>query len=207
MRAKACLSRVLMLCLVFVALGCPPRVPVLRLIFNQGTFGDTAYLSESEHSVFFDTENQMGDDFRLTGRTSAVTHVTWWGAYANNTPVEDNFLLTVYRDNGAGMPESGGYWEQGAGDQVNRTATSGVVEPGVLDLTIYEYSCNVEDWDFETDTIYYLSIVNDTASGTWMWCANGSSSQGNDFGVHRVTWGEDWTANTVDMAFVLRSNR
>jgi hypothetical protein len=187
-----------------MATGCPPRVPVLRCIFNQGTYGTTAGYSESEYSDFFGGESQLGDNFMLTEGNSTVTHVSWYGAYRDNVPVTDDFLLTVFRDNGTGMPETGGYWEWRAADAVTRTATDGLIAPGAWDVTIYEYSCDVSGWNLEPDTTYFLSIVNDT--GKWMWCFNGSPTQGDTFSVARDSWGDDWGANGLDLTFRLWSD-
>lgn len=207
MRIRTCLASAVLFGFVAASAGCPARVPVLRSVFNQATQGTAAHLSEAAFSVYFDIENQMGDDFELAPGDATVTRVTWYGAYANDLPVTDDFTLTVYRDNGAGMPDTGGYWDRRAGNEVNRRATSGLVEPGLFDLTIYEYSCEVAGWELDPDTTYYLSIVNETADGTWLWCTNGSAAQGNDFGVHRTTWTEEWNATVLDMAFRLWSDR
>lgn len=204
MRTRTCSIILLLLCVVLLTSGCPPRVRPLRLVFNQGTPGTTAGYSESEWSDFFGGEQQLGDDFRLTEGNSTITHVCWWGAYRDNTPVEDNFLLTIFRDNGSGMPDTGGYWEYGAGEVANRTATSSRVDPGGWNLTIYEYSCDVTGWELEPDTTYYLSIVNDT--GKWMWCTNGSVTEGNNFSVARESWGDAWGSNGLDLTFQLWSN-
>ena len=203
MRMKGILTVVLLMCVVAAGTGCPPRVAPLRCIFNQGTYGTYAFYSESEWSDFFHAEQQAGDDFTLTEGNSTVTHVSWHGAYRDNAPVTDDFTLTVFRDDGAGMPETGGYWEHRTYEHVDRTATSGRVEPGVADLTIYEYSCDVTGWDFAPGTTYYISIVNDT--GKWVWCEEGGSG-GNGFCVFRESWGDDWHGDALDFAFRLWSN-
>ncbi|MFO7976554.1 MAG: hypothetical protein R6V12_18190, partial [Candidatus Hydrogenedentota bacterium] len=204
MRTRVCLTIGLLLGVVVFVVGCPWRVPALRLIFNQGTYGTYGFYSKTDTSVFFGGEQQVGDDFRLTGENSTITQVRWWGAYGDNTPVTDDFLLTIYRDNGTDMPEPHGFWEYRAEDLADRTATTGIIDPGIRDLTIYEYICDVEEWELEPDTTYYLSIVNDT--GTWIWCTNGSATEGNTFCVIRDTWGEDWHDEASDMAFQLWSN-
>ncbi|HOD50357.1 MAG TPA: hypothetical protein PLM14_06850 [Candidatus Hydrogenedentes bacterium] len=205
MRNRIGLTGTLLLCVFIAGIGCPLSAPMLRLVFNQGTCGDTAGYSESDYSDFFGGEQQLGDDFELTAPTSTVTLVKWWGAYRDDDPVTDDFTLTVFRDNGTGMPDTGGYWEWRAGDVVNRTATTMRIAPATWDLTVYEYSCEVEGWvGMEPGEKYFLSIVNDT--GKWMWCDNGSASEGNNFGVAREGWGDDWGSNAVDMAFQLWSN-
>ena len=204
MRFQTCLTAALLVCFVLVFTGCPPRVPVLRCIFNQGAYGTTAGYSESEYSDFFGDEQQLGDDFTLSEGNSTVTRVTWYGAYRDNVPVTDDFTLTVFRDNGTGMPETGGYWDCRVAETATRTATSGVVGPGTWDITIYEYTAEVVGWDLEHDTTYFLSIVNDT--GKWMWCTNGSPIEGNSFSVARDGWGDAWGANGLDLTFRLWSD-
>jgi hypothetical protein len=204
MRTRACVITVVLVCVLFVNSGCPLRVRSLRLVFNQGTYGTYGFYSETDFSAFFEAEQQVGDDFRLPEGHATITQVRWWGAYGDNAPVTDDLLLTIFRDNGSGMPDTGGYWEYRAADSAERTATTGVIDPGVRDLTIYEYSCDVEGWELEPDTTYYLSIVNDT--GKWIWCTNGSATEGNNFYVIRNTWAEEWRSGTYDLAFQLWSN-
>jgi hypothetical protein len=207
MRTKTYAACAVLVCCGTLLAGCPTWIPVLRLVFDQGTPGEMAYLSEADRSVFFDVEAQMGDDFSLPEGDSNVTHVTWWGVYSNNEAVTDDFTLTIYRDNGMGMPDTGGYWEHRAAETATRTETTGFVEPGLRNLRIYRYRCEVEGWNFDPDTTYYLSVVNETASGTWMWCVNGSDSEGNNILYTRSSWGDAWTSHTGDMAFRLHSDQ
>lgn len=204
MRIKACLTCGILVCFIVAANGCPPpREPVLRLLFNQGTYGTTAGYSEMDWSDFFSGEQQLGDDFELTGDNTTITHVSWWGVYRDNLPVTDDFMITISQDNGAGMPDVGGFWEHRIGDLAEREATSGRVGPGDpgWSLTIYHYSCEIPDWEMEPGATYFVSIVNDT--GKWMWCTNGSAAEGNNFSVARESWGDAWGANGLDLTFQL----
>ncbi|MCP4639908.1 MAG: hypothetical protein GY851_05730 [bacterium] len=192
------LGLVLLLCA-----GCPPRVPMLRLIFNQGTYGHSGGYSEDEYSTFFGDTQQLGDDFHLTADNSTITYVRWWGAYRDDTPATDDFSIRIYLDNGSGMPESWSYCDYRAG-AVAREDTGDIFEPGGWNLNIYEYSTAIPPFVLDPVSTYYIVIVNRT--GKWLWSTNGSPSQGNNFGVSRDTTTGPWGSHGLDNAFQLWSN-
>ena len=125
------------------------------------------------------------------------------GVYRDNVPADDEFTIFVYEIYD-GVPLSHPWYEY-ASTEAERVATGGTLRWGLDDLSIYQYSLEIPDAEFEPDTSYALSIVNDT--GRWAWVVNGSSSQGNDQGWSRTERYGDWSANAIDSAFVLWSNR
>lgn len=174
---------------------------MLRLLVDQGGYGDSGGYSELRESDFFGGIQQLGDDFSLASGRSTVTSVRWWGAYRDNLPAEDDFTVRIYVDNGTGMPETWSSYEFHAG-AVTREATGDSFEPGGWNLDIYEYSVALpEAWELEPGVRYFLVILNDTER--WLWSDNGSAAQGNNFGVSRTTLAGEWGSHGIDMAFLL----
>jgi len=198
-RALGCL---VVLAMVATWVGCPPVRP-LTIRFNQGTYDDLAGYSELNPSTFFGGTQQLGDDFTLAPGTATITYVRWWGGYRDNSSPMDDFTIRIFEE-GCGLPEMTPLHEVHAG-AAGRYPTGDVISPGVWDAAIYEYSTNVPAITLDPSTTYFISIVNDT--GRWLWCNNGSASEGNDYGVSRDTVDGAWGSHGIDMAFQLWSNQ
>jgi hypothetical protein len=135
----------------------------------------------------FEDGQQVADNFQLLPNASTITDVHWWGAYFNgNTPTEpDDFTIRVFVDAG-GVPAVNPLAERAVGN-VARTATGDTVGSDV-----YEYSTTLDPIALDPNTIYWLSIVNDTTADTddlWYWPVKSSIGDG----ATRNAEGEAWT--------------
>lgn len=98
-----------------------------------------------------------------------ITNVVWQGMYNNGTviPDTDDFTISFYEDDGFG---SVGQLIASVevGDVVNRVATGA----SFGDSLFYEYEASIDPGiEVITGSIYWISIVNDTALLGWYWAA------------------------------------
>lgn len=195
---KLAFHALLLAVLVVSVNGCP-RVEPVRLLVNQGDYGEQGGYSELHHSDFFGGTQQLGDDFTLAEGLSEITHARWCGAYRDDTPVEDDFTIRIHRDNGFGMPQAWAAYEFHAG-AVDRVATDEALAPASWDLDLYRYEYQLEDpLDLDPGDTYFLVILNDT--GKWMWSNCDAVAQGNNFGVSRTLTFGLWGSHGIDMRF------
>jgi len=158
------------------------------IIYDNGAPNEeTAYWSD------YDSGWRAADDFSLGAGNNVITDIHWWGGYwYENTPLElDDFTILIYNDLD-GLPNEV-VWSDNVGN-VNRDIT----DMDVGDSDIYYYWVHIDSPELLSDTIYHLSIVNDTTndSETWAWAK--SSDGGFSWGP-----GDFWGYEPSELAFNL----
>lgn len=189
-----------LVCIVVVLAGCPPRVPVLRMIYNQGNFGDDAYVSILD-GVDHTPSPQAADGFVLTGASPEIRVIQWWGTQDPAITDEDDFVIRIFEDDGTGLPKMVPLYSIPVG-AVAKTDTGENAKPEVGSWPIFEYSVELIPFDLTPGLPYYLSIVNTTGHDwVWMW----TDDVGVDMEAYtRLSDEEDWTGTlTHDVAFRL----
>jgi len=186
--------------MVLLAAGCPSGVPVLRMIYNQGNFGNDAYVSILD-GVDHTPSPQAADGFVLGGESPEIRVIQWWGTQDPAFSDEDDFVIRIFEDDGAGLPNRVPLYSIPVG-AATRTDTGDTAKPEMGSWPIFEYSVELIPFDLEPGVPYYLSIVNTTGHDwVWMWT--------DGVGVEmeactRLADDEDWTAPlTHDVAFRL----
>ena len=198
-------TRLVLAAILAVTCGCPlAGAPVLRLIYDQGTCGDSGAYSELYYSDFFGAAAQQADNFTLDTDDSSITYVRWYGAYRDDYTGEDTFTIRFYATSGTGVPRETPV-RTVAPLTITRSDTAFVFEPGGWALPIYEYTATIPVVALTPGIPYWISILNDTER--WLWCTNGSGDEGDSFAAGRSDTSGEWGANGLDYAFQLWSDR
>jgi len=111
------------------------------------------------------------DDFQLAPGATTLTDVHWWGGYGSNLVSSvDNFTIRLFADNGGTPEETPSVLNMNVGN-LNRVFTA-TAPNGLL---AYAYSVDIAPVQLQSNTVYYISIVNDfsVVGGTgWAWFAS-----------------------------------
>jgi len=151
------------------------------VIFNNGPLGNNGFISDT--SFFPNSAGGTGqfsaDDFTLAPGANVITDIHWNGLYfQGNTPLAtDNFTIQFFA-NVAGAPDTTPLLSLPIGNAA-RTDT------GINSSTgndIFAYSVDVAPITLAANTVFWLSIVNDTTADTndnWFWSMQDAA--GNSF--------------------------
>jgi hypothetical protein len=186
------------LAIVLVTLAMTRRAAAVT-VFSQSPSGIFAIPSVLEGPA--GSKLQKADDFALSA-DATITHVRWWGRYASNNVVPDNFLIRFYDDDGGGLPELVPFAE------VTPASLLRTVQPpdGAFTLFLYEADLSAAV-PLLGLTDYHFSVVNDIPDGGWSWQTTGSSSPGSS--SYRVADGDAWAnddqTSVFDLAFALET--
>ena len=129
---------------------------------------------------------RLAEDFSFTESVIVNTITFLGGYYPRNTPETDLFTLTIYNDD-MGLPNPLSVIAQiGIGD-FGRTDTGA----DVFGIDLYSYTTSFASLPLSGNTLYWLTIVNNTMSDTnddWVWAGDanvGNFARSFDGGV---TW-------------------
>ena len=76
---------------------------IAQVVYDNGNHVQTGALADAEYLT--GPAYHEADDFVLaTGET--ITQITWKGFYLSFSPVDDNFEILIYADDGSGQPTS-----------------------------------------------------------------------------------------------------
>lgn len=181
-------------CTVLLAAVLFTAVPAIGdVIYDNGydnSFG-TATASD------FDLPHHLAESFVLQPGATTVTDIHWWGVhlFGGTPPATDNFTVRIFEDSG-GMPVVGALHEY-TNVSGNRVASGNTIFGRVE----YAYSLDIAPVVLSANTMYWLSIVNDTTNDTnddWYWSAidNGQSARRTDDSLA-------WSAYPYEHAFYL----
>ena len=149
--------------LIAFTLVCSWSIPATAdVIYDNGTTPSNSFVSDTDFPGF------VADDFSLAPGANVITGVQWTGLYFQaNTPTQaDNFTLEFFADVG-GSPVVTPFLSLPVGN-VGRTDTG-------VDITgsdLFAYTANVAPIALAPNTVFWLSIFNDTAADTddhWYW--------------------------------------
>jgi PEP-CTERM motif len=132
------------------------------VIYDNGTTPSNSFVSDTDFPLF------VADDFSLAPGANVITGVQWTGLYfPANTPTQpDNFTIQFFADVG-GSPVVTPFLSLSIGNP-GRTDTG-------IDLTgfdLFAYSANVAPITLAPNTVFWLSIFNNTSADTddnWFW--------------------------------------
>ena len=121
------------------------------------------------------------DDF-IPAANGVITSLCWWGAYSP-APAPDQFIITIFLDDGFGLPgfNIGGPFIQGFGLVVTRRDTGLVIDNTTA--SIFEYTALLPGGvPVAAGLCYWVEIVNPTlgVGTTWFWEWSDSANGGND---------------------------
>ena len=149
---------------------------------------------------------QSADNFQLLPGANTITDLHWFGGYRfdNATPPTDDFTLRFFRDS-SGTPQTTPFLAFAVGN-VGRT----LIGVNVLGQTIYQYSVSLIPTALETNTTYWLSIMNNSPNiepfDDWVW--QFTSNDGDRFAFRFSSQTDAWTVtqNSIEFAFNLTSD-
>jgi len=167
--------------------ACPPGVPALRLIYDQGSYGDDWIGSD------FDGGLISADDFVLAAGFDTVRLIQWWGTQPADETDPGRFTIRIHGDDG-GEPY---YCPLHSFPVVapSREATGDVASTGD---PVYEYSIEVLPIPLVAGRVYYVSIINDI--GTWRWMRTAEDTGFEAF-YYSDDGGVDWDNAPGNLAF------
>jgi hypothetical protein len=153
-----------------ILVSIPCATTVQATIFSQPLdAGEAGFISDFGGA----DPQQQADNFML-GSPAVLGTVRWWGGYDFNDVQTDSFVIRLFGDNGAGLPQVDPFLETPVAPTRQLT---GLSDPFGDDL--YQYSAQLSAGvPLAAGTISSLSIVNDTSAGNWFWALDGT---GNDF--------------------------
>ena len=155
------LFSVTMLCTVPTVIAA--TVTVFAQEPQQGGIGVGSDLAPT-NSVF----QQIGDNFQISHDTEVVS-VRWWGVYFGDNVVSDDFKIRFFLNSGAGLPYTYPIFSVPA-PAVTRTL-AGFQNASSWD--VYEYVVQLPaPYAVSASSLRYLSIVNNTPDGNWIWHAS-----------------------------------
>ena len=140
------------------------------VIFSNGPLGNNGFISDTS---FINSAGGTGqfsaDDFFLAPGANTITDIHWNGLYAfGNTPLAtDNFTIQFYANVG-GAPTTTPFLTLPIG---NATRTDTLVNTP-FGSDIFAYSVDVAPIVLAANTVFWLSIFNNTAADTnddWFW--------------------------------------
>jgi hypothetical protein len=147
--------------------------------------------------------SQYADDFVLGKDASTIRDIHWFGSYGGGVaPDVDDFVINIYPHD-EDRPPLDDY------QMVNITAGPLRVEQTMPALLgpLYRYSVVIDPVVLEPNARYWLSIVNTTSSGDWLWAI---SATGNGESAWRPTSpAEDWrliVGASADVCFELTND-
>lgn len=130
-----------------------------------------------------------------------VENISWWGVY-DPEPVSDNFVVRVFRDDGAGLPDNTGTVFEASNVIPTRTTTD---QPDIAGGEVFAYSFDIPTADVFAllPGDYWLSVVNLSLGlgSDWFWSEGLDADDTNAFRDTSV--GADWTLDqtSIDLAF------
>jgi hypothetical protein len=183
----------IMIGLLFFLRGQLLAITLDQVIYDNGGYGSINVISDLDpHVTAFGSHiEESASDFSIP----SVAHITdfhWWGSYDQGPVEQDDFSIRIFPDDNsapAANPITDGIFH--VGNNVNRT-----LDPT---LGIYEYSTLITPYDITPNTIFWLSIVNDTAENTTVWFWNTTGASGND--LSRVDGGPWETPIGLELAY------
>ena len=154
----------------------------------------------SDYPSDFVGGQQILDQFKPSV-SGAVTSVTWWGTYRDNSTHTDDFTFRFY--NGF-IPGTTPDYSAHASN-VTRTSTG---QSDGLGYDIYRYTATLSSpWSVTANTTEGFSIVNNVGgfSSGWAWLSSSTSGDGFNF-KYRESEGASWTGSSGHVAFQLNSS-
>lgn len=151
------------------------------VIYDNGTTPSNSFVSDTDFPRF------VADDFSLAPGANVITGVHWTGLYfPANTPSQvDNFTIQFFADV-AGDPALTPFLSLPIGNP-GRTDTG-------IDLTgsdLFSYSANVAPIALAPNTVFWLSIFNNTSSDAddnWFWAMQDALGNSYDRGNPADPW-------------------
>ena len=156
-----------------------------EIVYDNGNHVQTGALADGST----DPSYHEADDFLLSNDAD-ITEVTWKGYYLSVSPVDDNFEILIYADDGTGRPTSPVTTSAiyTASASVTDRHLTGEMPFGVEN--VFQYSATIPAFKANAGTRYWLEIFNDIRNDDWLWSTdtqigNGFFSFGSD------TWQPD----------------
>lgn len=141
---------------------------------------------------------QMADNFQLVTGSNVIRDIHWWGAYGSGTagPAEDTFTIRIFQ-NASDRPSATVYETAVFSSGLSREL---IENPDAPFYTYYEYAVAIAPITLNVDTTYWLSIVNDTEVGNWVWAL--SAITGGNLAFRQAD-SESWNSLSWSQAFYL----
>ena len=151
------------------------------VIYDNGTTPSNSFVSDTDFPRF------VADDFSLAPGANVITGVQWTGLYfPTDTPTQvDNFTIQFFA-NVAGAPALTPFLSLPIGNP-GRTDTG-------IDLTdsdLFAYSADVAPIALAPNTVFWLSIFNNTSADTddnWFWGMQDALGNSHDRGNPADPW-------------------
>lgn len=184
---------------------CGLNIARADIIYDNG--GPTTGLDANGLSSDFTQSYQSFDDFSLKSGSSVITDIHWWGLYYPNlSPQTDNFTIRIYDNviiSGYNTPAS-------TFQPISvQTVSKEIYEySGYEDYRpIYSYSINVDPISLDPDTIYWLSIIDETPTlpgYRWFWSTTGIAGQFVSVQYNQAVY--MYSEDEDELAFYLTNN-
>jgi len=155
------------------------------LLFDNGNHVESAVVASTK--TFPDPDVHVADDFVLPSG-SVITGIQWKGLYGSTSPVDDDFKVMIYADDGNGKPTS-----PATDSAIYSASVTASKRQLTGDLTfadaVYQYSAAIPPFKANGKTTYWLEIFNNLVEHNNYWAWSGSFIYGN--GVYAegdTTW-------------------
>ena len=140
---------------------------------NTGAGGPITGVVSDEGGV------EAADDFVLATGQSTIRDIHWSGEYAGGAPpATDSFTANIYSD-ASGAPDA----------LVTAVAFGPIsrVDAGI-NSAIFNFAATVSAVSLTAGTTYWLSILNQNDTVSWLWTDNGATGNSRQ----RILPGEEW---------------
>ncbi len=189
------------LCIVCIGLA-------IVLGMSSTAFGDIIYGDFEYDNAVASYFNGSGGIFAaapfvLGATDNVVSDIHWLGTGidpAQNGMADDNFLVAILGDNGAGLPDSTSIYFVSQPAPVDRAFVGNI--GGILDL--YAYSMYLNPLVLNPGQTYHLMITNilDSEDDVWAWLYQG----GEDYFSISAPPSTDWVPLGGSLAFLLTND-
>jgi PEP-CTERM motif-containing protein len=188
--------KAIILCLSLIVLSVSARAGV---IFDNG-----APRYDGSFGSDFDIPIQSVDDFWVLPGANTITDVHWWGHYDRNEPLPalDDWTIRIFANSDPDIYAEINWLHEFAIGDVGRSLTATVGE-----LEFYEFSAFIPALTLAPNTLYWLSIVANTANeNTDFYWSTSIAGQGGQ-AEQRISDGVDWfNAGSSQLAFRLTND-
>ena len=159
---------------LMAVLACPFPLQA-QLIFDSGAPSTSAFGAPSDVGAVTN-QYSVADQFVLSGVTTTVTRIQWWGVYGSNLAYGDDFSIFFIPDD-SGVPAQNSSTMAIFTGVVSRT-DSGLNSGNGND--IYSYSVDITPQEIPSNQAYWVNIVNHSpdVSHSWGWIETGSNGVG-----------------------------
>ncbi len=177
------------------------------IIYDNGSPVEGGFRSDFYNPLFANSE-QQADDFSLMSGSNTIGSIQWWGTYVRlDTPPVDDFTIRIFQDDGSffGAPQIAPLYEWNVGASATRTEVDLFGETSFYSPS-YFYSFDLGSLELSANTLYHLSIVNNTPTHTrdsWAWLKSDLVTSPSSHSFRNYD-GTPWNLSTLgNLAFTL----